>query len=122
MADFPSTNEARERAYVITGPPASALALQTCSVQYFHGNISTNRPITFVFTYCSLARAQAISNHYTTEGSWGEFKIPIELLKSHPTLYDLTPASQNYRYLAPPDRQPVGGGLFDVTVQLETII
>lgn len=121
MANFPQI-EPRSRAYILTGKPSSmAEGLNGRAVGFFHGHRSANRPIDLVFTFCTLTTAQTIRAHYVSEKLWGRFQIPIELLRTHPNLYTLTPAYQDYRYRAEPVLSPVGGGLFDVTVSLETV-
>ena len=121
MANFPQI-EPRSRAYILTGKPSSmAEGLNGRAVGFLHGHRSANRPIDLVFTFCTLTTAQTIRAHYTSEKLWGRFQIPIELLRTHPNLYTLTPGYQDYRYRAEPVQSPVGGGLFDVTVPLETV-
>lgn len=121
MADFPAI-EPRGRAYILNGKPSStAETLNGRQVVYVHGHRSANRPIDLVFTFCTLAEALTIRQHYTGEKLWKRFRIPIELLRTHPNLYVLTPGTQDYRHRDPPSLSPVGGGLFDVTVFLETV-
>lgn len=121
MANFPQI-EPRERAYLLTGKPASQAETRDGQlVGYLHDYRSANRPIDLTFTFCTMATADAIRAHYRGEKTWKRFKIPIELLRTHPGLYTLTPASQDYRYREPPSATPVGNGLFDVTVALETV-
>lgn len=121
MADFPSI-EPRSRAYILTGKPSSvAETLNGRFISYFHGDRSANRPIDLVFTFCTMATANTIRDHYRGEKLWGRFKIPAELLRTHPNLYVLTPAYQDYRYRDAPAASPVARGLFDVTVALETV-
>lgn len=121
MADFPQI-EPRSRAYILTGKPSSTTEMMNGRmIHYFHGHRSANRPIDLVFTFCTLATAQTIRAHYQGEKLWGRFKIPIELLRTHPNLYTLTPGYQDYRHREPPRIEPVERGLFNVTVSLETV-
>lgn len=121
MADFPQI-EPRGRSYILTGKTFSQAETQDGQmVGYFHGYRSANRPIDLVFTFCTMATADTIRAHFRGEQTWKRFKIPVELLRTHPNLYTLTPANQDYRYREKPSASPVGGGLFDVTVMLETV-
>lgn len=121
MADFPPI-EPRVRGYAVTGKPSAIVETGNGrAIGFFQGYRSANRPIDLTFELCTMATVTQILNHYQGEKNWGRFRVPIQSLRTHPSLYTLTPAYQQYKYRAAPSWVRVSPGRFDVTVSLETV-
>jgi len=123
MATFPSILvQPFNRTYDLQRDASSAATMLTgVQVQYKHGPRVGNAPFSFVFTNLRLAQADQISAHYREQKQHKGFQIPQIIWASHPSLYDVTSASQEYRYSAPPRRSTNQAGLYDVTVEFVTM-
>jgi hypothetical protein len=120
MTTFP-TIQARDRAYSL--PVRTSSEVQSTNgarVTWLRGEVASNSSLTITFLALTVAVAESIRAHYRTVKQHGAFPINMALWQSHPNLYDVTPANQNYRYVNPPALVPTDFGLFDVTIELTT--
>lgn len=120
MTAFPAI-QARARVYNLPMRTSSEVQLTNgARVSWLRGEVASNAPFGVTFLALTVAVAESIRTHYRAVEQHTGFSIDIAQWQSHPNLYDVTPANQNYRYVNPPSFVPTDFGLFDVTIELTT--
>ena len=119
MATFPAL-EPISRSYGLGAHIISAVSGQNGDTTAFlHSAHATDVPITLAFPDLTLAEVQLIRTHYNSQrGTVLPFDIPVEVWRTHDSLYDVVLSGMSYRYAEPITETPKDGGLYDVTVSL----
>jgi len=121
MAAFPSI-EPLERSYDLGSHPiATAIFNNGDETRFLHGSLAVDVPVDLRFVAISLTKARLISAHFRDHGTVRLFTIPAHLWRTHSSQTDVVPAGSLWRYSAPPEETPRGGGLFDVIVSLLSV-
>ena len=121
MAAFPSI-EPLERSYDLGSHPIAAATFNNGDeTRFLHGSLAVGVPVDLRFVAISLTKARQISDHFRDHGTVRLFTIPAHLWRTHSSQTDVVPAGFLWRYSAPPEETPRGGGLFDVTVSLLSV-
>ena len=121
MAAFPSI-EPLERSYDLGSHPTDTATFNNGDeTRFLHGSLAVDVPLPLRFVAISLTKARQISDHFATHGTVRLFTIPAHLWRTHSSQTDVVPAGFLWRYSAPPEETPRGGGLFDVTVSLLSV-
>ena len=119
MAAFPAI-EPIDRDYDLGAHITSAADGQNGDAVFFlHSILAGDMSITLNFRALSSAQAQLIRDHYIGQrGTVRSFTIPVELWRTHTSLYDLANPGLEWRYASPPEEQRLDGGLFDMSITL----
>ncbi len=121
MAIFPSI-EPLNRSYDLGAHPVSAATFNNGDeTRFLFGAVAVDVLMPLRFAAISLAKARQISDHFDAHGLTRSFTIPVQLWRMHSNRYDVVPIGFVWRYSAPPEETPRGGGLFDVSVSLLSV-
>lgn len=121
MTAFPSI-EPLERSYDLGSHPiATATYNNGDETRFLHGSLAVDVPVDLQFVAIGLTKARQISDHFAAHGIVRLFTIPAHLWRMHSSQTDVVPAGSLWRYSAPPEETPRGGGLFDVTASLLSV-
>jgi hypothetical protein len=123
MADFPALRPAVRRYGLGVYPASEERGFGGGSVRFLHGATASGHTLQLGFTVLTNAEAKLLRDHYREQqGGFLPFALSTEAWAGHTSQTDLVPSTTLWVYAAQPDETHLGGGLFDVNVQLASVI
>ena len=122
MATFPALRPSARR-YSMGVFPVTQERLAAGDIRFLHGGTASGHTLELAFTWLTATEAALLRDHYRTQqGGQLPFSLSTEAWAGHTSQTDLVPASTLWIYANPPEETHHSGSLFDVSVQLESVI
>lgn len=122
MADFPAI-EPDTRSWSFGAFSMSAVSgVGGGAIRFSHSTTGLGHQLTLGFVNLSDADASLIRLHYRgQQGGVLSFFLPDVIWLGHASPTDVVPATSRWKYQGDPQETSKGGGLFDVSVQLQHV-